>query len=111
MGEQNRLREFIKQILMECARYKPSYGDIEVQTIFDTENDHYQLVNVGWNGNRRIHGCVLHIDIKNGKIWIQHDGTEEGVADELVRLGVPKDQIVLAFHSPYKRQFTGFAVE
>ncbi|MFQ6042249.1 MAG: XisI protein [Candidatus Poribacteria bacterium] len=80
MGEQNRLREFIKQILMEYARYKHSYGDIEVQTIFDTENDHYQLVNVGWNGYRRIYGCVLHVDIKNGKIWIQHDGTEEGVA-------------------------------
>ncbi len=111
MGEQNRLREFIKQILMEYAQYKHSYGDIEVQTIFDTENDHYQLVNVGWNGYRRIYGCVLHIDIKNGKIWIQHDGTEEGVASELVQLGVPKDQIVLAFHSPYKRQFTGFAVE
>ena len=111
MGEQNRLREFIKKILMEYAQYKPSYGDIEVQTIFDTESDHYQLVSVGWNGNRRIHGCVLHLDVKNGKIWIQHDGTEEGVANELVRLGVPKDQIVLAFHSPYKRQFTGFAVE
>ena len=111
MGEQNRLREFIKKILMEYAQYKPSYGDIEVQTIFDTENDHYQLVSVGWNGNRRIHGCVLHLNVKNGKIWIQHDGTEEGVANELMRLGVPKDQIVLAFHSPYKRQFTGFAVE
>jgi hypothetical protein len=31
--------------------------------------------------------------------------------NELVQLGVPKDYIVLAFHSPYKRQFTGFAVE
>jgi len=96
---------------MEYAQYKPSYGDIEVQAILDAENDHYQLVNVGWNGNRRIHGCVLHIDIKNGKIWIQHDGTENGIADELTRLGVPKEQIVLAFHSLYKRQFTGFAVE
>ena len=111
MGTQNRYRELIKQILMEYAQYKPSYGDIEVQTIFDTENDHYQLVSIGWNGNRRIHGCVLHLDIKNGKIWIQHDGTEEGVANELVQLGVPKDKIILAFHSPYKRQFTGFAAE
>jgi len=96
---------------MEYAQHKPSYGDIEVQTIFDVENDHYQLVNVGWNGARRIHGCALHLDIKNGKIWIQHDGTEDGVANELVQLGVPKEHIILAFHSPYKRQFTGFAVE
>lgn len=45
-------------------------------------------------------GCVLHLDIKNSKIWIQHDGTEIGIANELVKLGVPKEDIVLAFHEP-----------
>ncbi len=49
------------------------------------------------------------MDIKNGKIWIQHDGTKDGVADDLVELGVPKEDIVLAFHPPYKRKYTGFA--
>jgi len=52
----------------------------------------------------------VHIDIKNGKIWIQHDGTERGVANDLVEWGVPKEDIVLAFHAPYRRQYTGFAV-
>ncbi|HDN27464.1 MAG TPA: hypothetical protein ENG03_10300 [Thioploca sp.] len=33
-------------------------------------------------------GCVLHIDIKDGKIWIQHDGIEVGIANELIALGV-----------------------
>nr|WP_228043418.1 XisI protein [Desmonostoc muscorum] len=56
------------------------------------------------------YGCVLHLDIKNEKIWIQHDGTEGGIADELTNRGVPKQDIVLAFHSPFKRQFTEFAV-
>lgn len=64
--------------------------------IIDKENHHYQLVNVGWNNDRRIRGCVLHIDIKDGKIWIQHDGTETGIANELIELGVLKDDIVLA---------------
>jgi hypothetical protein len=32
------------------------------------------------------------------------------MANELVALGVPKEDIVLAFHAPYKRQYTGFAV-
>jgi hypothetical protein len=52
----------------------------------------------------------MHIDIKNGKIWIQHHGTEVGDANELVELGVPKEDIVLAYHAPYQRQYTGFAV-
>jgi hypothetical protein len=53
---------------------------------------------------------VLHIDIKNGKIWIQHDGTEDGIANEFVALGVPKEDIVLAYHIQYRRKHTGFAV-
>jgi len=49
-------------------------------------------------------------DIREDKIWIQEDRTEAGVASELAEMGVPKDAIVLAFHAPYKRPYTGFAV-
>jgi hypothetical protein len=100
---------YIEEIIRRYGSYKPSYGDVEVQMILDRENRHYQLVNVGWNKDRRIRGCLLHIDIKDGKIWIQHDGTETGVANELTALGVPKEDIVLAFHPPYKRKYSGFA--
>jgi hypothetical protein len=44
------------------------------------------------------------------KIWIEYNGTEEDVGGELVNMGVPKEDIVLAFHAPYKRKYTGFAV-
>jgi hypothetical protein len=47
------------------------------------------------------HRCFWSI-----KIWIQSDGTEIGVANELVEAGVPQQDIVLAFKSPFKRQFT-----
>ena len=103
-------RRCIQELIREYGKHKSPHEDIEAQVIFDQEHDHYQLVNVGWRNKRRVYGCVLHIDIKDNKIWIQHDGTEIGVANELVALGVPKDDIVLAFHSPYKRQFTDFAV-
>jgi hypothetical protein len=58
-----------------------------------------------------VYGSIVHLDIRNGKIWIQHDGTEVGIANRLVEAGVPKTDIVLGFHSPFKRQFTEFAVE
>jgi hypothetical protein len=103
--------DYVEKIIKTYGNYKPSYGDVEVQMILDRENHHYQLINVGWNNDRRIRGCVLHIDIKDGKIWIQHDGTETGIANELIELGVLKDDIVLAYHSPYRRKFTGFATE
>ncbi|MBP5974344.1 XisI protein [Brasilonema sp. CT11] len=103
-------RNYIKQLLTAYSQYEKSDSKVEAQTIFDTEHDHYQLVYVGWENKRRVYGCVLHLDIKNGKIWIQHNGTEANIADELVALGVAKQDIVLGFHAPYKRQFTDFAV-
>ncbi len=109
MERVDRYRNFVENILREYGSYKPAYGDVEVQLVFDRERDHYHLYSVGWNDQRRIRGDVLHIDIKNGKIWIQHDGTERGIANDLVELGVPKQDIVLAFHAPYKRKYTEFA--
>jgi hypothetical protein len=67
------------------------------------------LIHVGWENEERVYGCVVHVDIKNGKIWVQRDLTEEGIANQLVELGVPKTDIVLGFRTPYVRQFTGFA--
>ncbi len=67
------------------------------------------MIHVGWENEERVYGCVVHVDIKNGKIWVQRDLTEEGIANQLVELGVPKTDIVLGFRTPYVRQFTGFA--
>jgi len=103
-------REIVKRLITEYVTWKPSYGDIEVETIFDESQDHYELVYAGWNGYRRIHGAVIHVDIRDGKVWIQHDGTEGGIAEELVRAGIPREHIVLAFHHPDKRKYTQFAV-
>lgn len=101
---------YIQQVITEYASIGKPDKDVDTQLIFDSERDHYQLVYAGWKNRRRNYGCVLHLDIKDGKIWIQHNGTEVDIANELVQLGVPKEDIVLAFHEPFVRQYTGFAV-
>ncbi|HLX64829.1 MAG TPA: XisI protein [Planctomycetota bacterium] len=110
MDQLSNYRKFVRKIFEEYASYNPAYGDVEMELIVDPTHDHFQLMSVGWKNQQRIHGCVLHVDIKDGKIWIQHDGTEEGIANRLVEWGVPKSDIVLAFHSPFKRKFTEYAV-
>lgn len=102
-------RVAIRNLIEEYAQYQPARGDVQIEVIFDEANDHYELMCAGWNGPYRIHGSVLHIDIRNGKVWIQHDGTEAGVAEELVRAGIPRDRIVLAFKPPEIRPHTHFA--
>jgi XisI protein len=104
-------RQYIQELLTERSQLRSPNDPITSETIFDTVNDRYQLVNVGWkNPSTRIYGCVIHVDIQDGKIWVQHDGTEEAIADQLVARGVPKQEIVLAYHSPSLRQYTEFAV-
>jgi hypothetical protein len=110
MEDVDRYRELVKEIIREYATHKSSYGEIESEVIFDEANDHYELMRTGWHGPRRIHGSAIHIDIRGGKVWIQHDGTPDGIADILVERGVPKDRIVLAFQSPRMREYTDFAV-
>lgn len=102
-------RIWIKQLLTQYSAYKPSYGEIEIQLAFDTEHDHYQIVSIGWENKHRVYGCSIHLDIKNGKIWIQINNTELDVGQDLVELGVPKGDIVIGFQPPYMRQFSGYA--
>lgn len=83
---------------------------MQIEVVLDQDNDHYELMYAGWNGKYRIHGSVLHIDIRNEKVWIQQDGTEEGIAEELVKAGIPRERIVLGFKPPEIRPHTDFAV-
>jgi hypothetical protein len=52
---------------------------------------------------------VIHIRLKDEKIWIEEDWTEDGIATDLLQAGVQSEDIVLAFHPPRLRQFTEFA--
>ncbi len=111
MDKLQQYRAIIQQVLQNHADASPSHGNVEVQMIVDLDRDHYQLAYVGWDGDRRVFGPILHFDIKNGKIWIQYNGTEEHIGETLVNYGVPAEDIVLGFRSAFKRQFSGYAVE
>ena len=64
----------------------------------------------GWEDQRRVHGCLVHVEIREDKLWIHYDGIEDSITAELVEAGIPKDRIVLAFHPPFVRQHTGYAI-
>ena len=103
-------RTCIQQLLQRYQGYTPSTEEIETEIVTDTEHDHYQLIHIGWKNTRRVYGCAFHLDIKQGKVWIQYNGTDRHLAEELVELGIPKEDIVLGFQTPYRRQFTEYAL-
>ena len=106
----NQYRDVVEKVLKDYADFLSSDDEVLVELVFDRERDRYLLVETGWQNGYRIYGTLLHIDIVDSKLWIQHDGTEEGIAMELVAAGIPKERIVLGCKPPEQRKHTEFAV-
>ncbi|MEI6427995.1 MAG: XisI protein [Pseudanabaena sp. ELA607] len=106
----DKYRQIIERILQEYAEFLDTDPQVQVELILDEKRDRYLLVETGWHNGYRIYGTLLHIDLIDGKLWIQHDGTEDGIANELVTAGIPQNYIVLAFKPPETRQHTEFAI-
>ncbi len=102
-------RDLIERLLIEETRIPISYGTSRSTPCFDRAQDHYLLFAVGWDGHKRVHAPLIHVDIIDGKLWIQHDGTERGIALDLEAGGVPKDHIVLAFQHASRRLYGDYA--
>ena len=110
MDKLEKYRQIIRDVLKPYVNISYANAEIQNQTVFDGETDQYLIVSVGWTKDGRIHGCLIHLSIIDGKVWVQRDGTEDGIANELVQAGIPKKDIVLGFHEPDVRPYTGFAV-
>lgn len=103
----------VKAVFTEYAqtRIPINEADPGYQLIFDDNNGHYLLYRTTWKDElRRVHFCVFHIDIINNKLWVQEDATDYDLVGVLEEQGIPKNDIVLGFHAPYKRPYTGYAV-
>lgn len=110
MGARTDDQGLIEAIIHEYTLVPYSHGDIRLETVFDREQQRYVLMLVGFDRGKRVHGALIHVDIIDGKFWIQRDGTEYGIARELLDRGVPNERIVLAFRSVEARKYTDFAV-
>jgi hypothetical protein len=101
----------IEKILCEWAeldRKNPTPG-VESCCISDEQHNHFLLMDIGWQDTHRILRTMLNVRTKEGKIWIEEDWTEEGITKDLLSAGVPKEDIVLGFHSPYLRSLREYA--
>ena len=104
-------RHIVQDVLKTIANIPYYTPEIVHEAVFDTVNDRYLIMSIGWKQpTYRLHFCLVHVDIRDGKIWIQRDGTEDGIAYDLEEAGIPKSDIMLAFHSASVRPYTGYAV-
>ena len=90
-------RKIVKQVILKYAQFRPSHGDIRLDTVFDEIQDRYVLMQVGWDRKQRISGDLIYITLHDEKVYIEYDGIEHGIYDDLISQGVPEERIVLAF--------------
>jgi XisI protein len=103
-------RDAIQQILEGYdALNQKSDSLTESLIVIDRTHDQYLLILTGWNQTRRIRNVFFHVRLKNGKIWIEEDWSEDGFASELLSRGISSEEIVLAFQPPQVRPHTEFA--
>jgi len=99
----NTLTEYVE---LSGRQTKP---DVETILIADEQRGHYLWLKLGWEDGKRVKYIIVYVRLRDGKFWIEEDWTEDGIATELVRAGVPREDIVLAFHDPETRKHTEFA--
>jgi hypothetical protein len=113
MEKVEQYRQILKEVLTDFTKGRSSHlqsSDVETQLIIDNQNDHYQVLRVGWRNRVQVFLVIFHFDIKNGKVWLQQNVSDYDIIGDLEAKGIPKSDIVLAFHSPQMRPFTGYAV-
>lgn len=91
-------RLLIRRVLSDLAATPIGRGEVEAKTLFDDESGNYAVLTVGWERNgERAHACLVHLELRDGKIWVQRDGTEDGIAKTLREAGLPPERMVLGF--------------
>jgi hypothetical protein len=101
-------RQIVQDVLSRYLGRKYANADIQNEAIFDQDKDRYLIMSVGWQGMKRVHSSLIHIDIIDGKLWIQADNTEHGIAHDFLEAGVSRQDIVLGFKLLQDRKFIEF---
>lgn len=50
---------------------------------------------VGWNKGKRVRGNIIYITLGEGKVYVEYDGMEQGITQELIDQGIPQNNIIL----------------
>jgi hypothetical protein len=81
MDTTHHYRTIVQQVIQAYASHGSPKESSQTEMVFDHERGRYLLLEVGWQRGERVYMTLMHLDVVDGKIWIQDDGTEEGVSE------------------------------
>lgn len=97
MDSSTTYREIIKKVILKYAALRPSHGDIRLDPLFDELHNGFALIQVGWDRGRRVRGLILYLTLRDRKVFIEYDGLETSISEDLIREGIPEASVVLAY--------------
>ena len=112
MGNMITYADEVRSILKRVAEHLKKIPKPGVETLLleNDTRDAFLLIRLGWHERSRVNNTVIFTRIRDSKVWIEQDSTDLPFADELLRAGIPGEDIVLAFQPPERRHLTEFAV-
>ncbi len=111
MDHLSRYRELIRQVLEGYASWhRTADGKVRCDIHHDPSHDSFFLIECGWEGRRRMHGMIFHLELIDGQVWVQWDSTDRPIARELHRAGIPREDIVLGEKLPELWPYTDYGV-
>jgi hypothetical protein len=76
-------RDIVKQVIQRYAQFKPSHGDIRLDTVFDDAQNRYALMQVGWD--REDEGrVVLHYSNNEKLVLIEILDFKQFMSDDII---------------------------
>jgi hypothetical protein len=105
-----RYRNVIIEMLREVAD-RSINGKVRTVTVFDESSNQYQILDLGWDdAGKRVFQPMIHLELLDGKIWIQENMTDLDIAKVLLEWDVEPTDIVLGMHSEGLRRFSEYAI-
>ncbi len=90
-----RYRAIVQQVIGMHASMKPSNRKLDSLAIADPKTDNYLMMDIGTDELGRVDDVIIHLRLRqDGKVLIEYDGIEYGVARDLIEAGIAPEDIV-----------------
>ena len=104
-----------KKILTEVFTYQSTLHfsnapEVEQQLIINKDETQFLVMVIGWIEEEYKHFTLLHAQLKDDKVWLHQNNTDEDIGAVLEKKGIPKLEIVIGFLTPFERALSDYAV-
>ena len=102
----NHYRELLQQVVELHASRKPGNRKLDSLAIADTKTDNYLMMDIGNDELGRVDDVIIHLRLRpDGKVLIEYDGIEYGIAQDLLDAGIAPEDILFNMYAtprPFK---------